>query len=123
MIQQLTLSYRSNRRIARPASEEGSVSAELAITMPAVIAILIFALSAMTIQLHRIDLTARAAVLARAVARGETESAIEAMLGSRDQLHRKPIGVFTCVTLTSPVEIAGLTLDLEADSCARTGGL
>jgi len=123
MIQRLTRSHRSNRLLAGSASEEGSVSAELAITLPAVIAILIFALSAMTIQLHRIDLTARAAVLARAVARGEAESSIEAMLSSQDQLHRKPIGVFTCVTLTSPVEIAGLTLDLEADSCARTGGL
>ncbi len=123
MIQRLTRSHRSNRLLAGSASEEGSVSAELAITLPAVIAILIFALSAMTIQLHRIDLTARAAVLARAVARGETESAIEAMLGSREQLRRKPIGVFNCVTLTSPVVIAGLTLDLEADSCARTGGL
>ncbi len=123
MLQRLTRSLRSNLRMARPANEQGSVSAELAIALPAVIAILIFALSAMTIQLHRIDLTARAAVLARAVARGETESAIEAMLGSQDQLHRKPIGVFTCVTLTSPVEIAGLALDLEADACARTGGL
>jgi len=123
MIQRLTRSHRSNRLLAGSASEEGSVSAELAITLPAVIAILIFALSAMTIQLHRIDLTARAAVLARAVARGETESAIEAMLGSREQLRRKPIGVFNCVTLTAPVVIAGLTLDLEADSCARTGGL
>jgi len=123
MIQRLTRSHRSNRLLAGSASEEGSVSAELAIALPAVVAILIFALSAMTIQLHRIDLTARAAVLARAVARGEAESSIEAMLSSQDQLHRKPIGVFTCVTLTSPVEIAGLTLDLEADSCARTGGL
>jgi len=123
MIQRQTRSLLSHRRLARPVDDQGSVTAELAITLPAVIAILIVALSAMTLQLHRIDLSARAAVVARAIARGESENTIEALLGRQVQLQRKAIGPFTCVTLITPVQITGFSLDLEVDSCARTGGL
>lgn len=123
MIQRQTRSLLSDRRLARPVDDQGSVTAELAITLPAVIAILIVALSAMTLQLHRIDLSSRAAVVARALARGEPENTIEALLGRQDQLQHKAIGLFTCVTLITPVQISGFSLDLEVDSCARTGGL
>ncbi|MEY3472884.1 MAG: hypothetical protein RLY22_387 [Actinomycetota bacterium] len=53
-------------------SESGTVTAELAIAMPAVLLTLTFSIQALSVQSHRIELTYQAAQLARDAARGES---------------------------------------------------
>ncbi|MCX6485103.1 MAG: hypothetical protein NTX78_00390 [Rhodoluna sp.] len=52
-------------------SERGTVTAELAISLPAVLLMLSFAIQALAVQVDRITLAATAGQLARAAARGE----------------------------------------------------
>lgn len=106
-----------------PKAESGSATAELAITMPAVIAILIFALSSLSLQLQRIELSTRAATLARAVARAEPSSVIDELTRNGDRLRQNSIGKFSCVNLLRPVGVFGFAIEIQADACARTGGL
>jgi len=87
-------------------SERGTVTAELAIALPAVLLTLVFALQALSLQAQRIELIAKAGQLARAAGRGDTVP------------HAKPEGNLICVELKleSPFPIA-------EKQCARQLGL
>ena len=52
-------------------SERGAVTAELAISMPAVLLMLTFAIQALAVQVDRIELANKVGQLARSAARGE----------------------------------------------------
>ena len=86
-------------------SERGTVTAEFAIALPAVLLVLSFAVSALMIPVDRIRLAGDSAEEARAIARGEKAGG---------QL----IGNKVCVTSKS----SGF-IDLEETACARRLGL
>lgn len=87
-------------------SERGTVTAELAIALPAVLLVLSFALQALALQLERIALVGEVAGLARAAARGEV------VPGARIE------GTRVCVTKSRK-----LLLPIEEKQCARRLGL
>jgi len=62
-------------------SERGSVTAELVLTLPTVILLIVMAIGALSIQLHRIELAGLAGEVAKAVARGESEQVVEGLIG------------------------------------------
>lgn len=106
-----------------PIDETGSVTAELAITLPAVIATLLIAVSALSLQLQRIELGSRAALVARAVARGEPADSINSLMRPGELIRQNQLGQLSCVTLSRPIKLAVGALDISAEVCARTGGL
>ena len=55
-------------------NERGTVTAELAISMPAVLLVLTFAIQSLALQVDRIELANKVGQLARSAARGETVS-------------------------------------------------
>lgn len=87
-------------------SESGTVTAELAIAMPAVIALISFATGILGLQVDRISLAHQAGELARAAARGEQVDGT------------KPKGALVCVTKTKQ----GL-FQISETQCARRFGL
>ena len=86
-------------------SERGTVTAELAISLPAVLLVLTLAIQGLNIPLQRMEIAARAGEQARAIARGET-------VGGNIE------GKLVCVTLTG----SGL-IPLKEKACARRLGL
>lgn len=86
-------------------SEKGSITAEFAIALPAVLLVLSFSLSALMIPIDRIHLVAASATEARAIARGEK-------LGGR------VVGNKVCYTSRK----TGI-VNLEETVCARRLGL
>jgi Flp pilus assembly protein TadG len=87
-------------------SESGTVTAELAIAMPAVVILVAFATGVLGVQVDRISLTREAAESARAAARGE----------SIDKVQLK--GNLVCVTKTKDALIP-----ISETQCARRFGL
>jgi hypothetical protein len=87
-------------------SERGTVTAELAIALPAVLVLLTLALQALSLQGVRIGLIAQAAELARSAARGEV------VTGAREE------GNLVCVTKTKQAIIP-----ISEKQCARRLGL
>jgi Flp pilus assembly protein TadG len=87
-------------------SERGTVTAEFAIALPAVLLTLVFSLQALSVQVGRIDLISKAGQLARAAARGEAVA------------EAKPEGKLVCVELK--IERPFLIAEKQ---CARQLGL
>lgn len=113
-------------------SEKGSVTAELAIAMPAVSLIIAITLSAFALQIDRMRLVDVTATAARALARGEDELEIHELtkqMLAQDQSVKLEISIqetLACITLRKPVQIAGLgaeVFELVETSCARKMGL
>lgn len=86
-------------------SESGTVTAELAISLPAVLLVLTLAIQGLGIPAKRMELATRAGEQARAIARGEVEGGVIE-------------GKLVCVTLT----VSGLVPFTEK-ACARRLGL
>lgn len=113
-------------------SDIGSVTAELAIAMPAVSLIIGITLSAFALQIDRMKLVDVAATAARALARGEPEESIR-QLTQQMLAHKEGIGLdfaiqetLACVKLSQEISIAGLganMFQLAETSCARKMGL
>ena len=87
-------------------SESGTVTAELAIAMPAVMILLTIAAGILGVQVDRISLAREAGELARAAARGEPVG------------NTKLRGNLVCVTKTRQSPLA-----LSETQCARRFGL
>lgn len=122
----------------RPSKQEwndkGSVTAELALAMPAVSLVIAITLGAFALQIERMKLVGVAAMAARAVARGEPEENIRALilemsstLDSQDiQMEIQTQENTVCVNLSRNFEIAGLPgklFDFSELQCARKVGL
>lgn len=112
--------------------EEGSVTAEFAIVLPAVILVLGVALSVLSIQTSRIGLVGLAAESARALARGEPEALIQQLLqgvGLEESVTSKTsyLDQSICVELAQINHIKGLgelfPIEVKEIQCARKGGL
>lgn len=87
-------------------SDRGTVTAELAIALPAVLLVLTFSVQVLAIQVDRVSMIASAARLAREAARGE------AVAGSKIE------GNFICVTRERKSLVA-----VSEKQCARRLGL
>ncbi len=115
-------------------NDKGSVTAELALAMPAVSLVIAIALGAFALQIERMKLVGVSAMAARAVARGETQENVRSLvLEMSSTLESQQINVeiqtrenTVCVNLSRNFEIAGLPgklFDFSELQCARKAGL
>lgn len=108
-------------------AERGSASAELALTLPAVVLALLLGAGALGAASRQVALQDASADAARLLGRGEEEGAAErvvqvAVPGARLSSTRS--GELVCVTASVETSIGALMrLPLRARSCALDGGL
>jgi hypothetical protein len=114
--------------LAAASEDSGSVTAELVLTLPAVLMIIGLALGAMTIQLQRMELVSAASTIARAIARDEPIEIVDAMvskLGENVNFEiEEELGV-VCVILRSEIGILSIDLtglELIESQCAKAQG-
>ena len=119
-----------DRRLALAAARQdsGSVTAELVLTLPAVLLIVGLALGAMSIQLQRMELVSAASTIARAIARGEPIEIVDALVSSLGEQVgfeiQEELGV-VCVILRSEIGILSIDLtglELIESQCAKAQG-
>ena len=105
-----------------PGSERGSVTAEFAVALPAVVLVLALCLTGMQAVGQQLRLADAAAHAARSLARGEP-SDVAAARAAREvpgaSITQSADGDLTCVTASAP---AALGLTVTASSCALSGG-
>ena len=108
--------------------DSGSVTAELVLTLPAVLLIVGLALGAMSIQLQRMELVSAASTIARAIARDEPIEIVDALvsdLGEQVGFEiQEELGV-VCVILRSEIGILSVDLtglELIESQCAKAQG-
>ena len=108
--------------------DSGSVTAELVLTLPAVLMIVGLALGAMSIQLQRMELVSAASTIARAIARDEPIEIVDALvkdLGEQVGFEiQEELGV-VCVILRSEIGILSIDLtglELIESQCAKAQG-
>ena len=118
----------------RQLNEKGSVTAELALAMPAVSLVIAITLGAFALQIERMKLVGVAAMAARAIARGETQDNVRALvleMASTTDSQQINLEIETrentvCINLSRNFEIAGLPgklFDFSELQCARKVGL
>ena len=105
--------------------ERGSVVAEFAVALPAVVVVLILGVGALGASARHVRLQDAAADAARLAARGESDERVQAVLatavaGASGEITRR--GDLICVTAASAAWVR-LPLTLTATSCALAGGL
>ena len=101
--------------------ERGSVTAEFAVVLPAVVAVLGLVIGGVWLAAHRIALVSIAAELCRAEARGERGAAEQhlARLPAGTTVSRENHEGVLCVTLrTKPAEGLLRVVTLSVESCA-----
>lgn len=112
--------------------EQGSVTAELAIAMPAVSMIIAITLGAFALQIDRMKLVEVSATAARAIARGEPENSVleltKQMLAPKTAIGFEVVFLenLACVSLLQPVQLAVFganAFELKETACARKMGL
>lgn len=108
-------------------SERGSVTAEFAAVVPAVLVVLACCLAGMQVAGQQVRLQDAAAIAARSIARGETDAAAVGrahQLAPHASLATATSGDLQCVTLSEradgPAEL--LQISLSARSCSLDGG-
>ena len=116
--------------LARLCRNQGSVTAEFVMVLPALLVVLGVCLAAMAMQLSRLGLVDSASMAARALARGEPKNQVISQYASSDQeLSVSTFGQdkeILCVHITRTISIKGLganLLQLKEQSCARRDGL
>lgn len=111
--------------MSRVSGEHGSVTAELAIALPAVALVLGLCLSGLQVAGQQIRLQDVAALAARSIARGDGAASVVGRLMPGATVDRSSDGDLVCAILSvrsggPVVPLAGLTL--TATSCALAGG-
>jgi hypothetical protein len=112
----------------RASSSRGSVTAELVLTLPAVLLIMTIAIAAMSLQSTKLQLINVAALVANAVARGEPAELIDQLVataGQQVQFELEELEDSVCVELSVAAPIAGIeigVLELAEKQCARVSG-
>ena len=108
--------------------DSGSVTAELVLTLPAVMLIVGLALGAMSVQLQRMELVSAASTIARAIARDEPIEIVDALvseLGNQVGFEiQEELGV-VCVLLRSEIGVFSIDLtglELIESQCAKVQG-
>ncbi len=100
--------------------DRGSVTAELAVALPAVVLVLACCMSGLAAAAQQLRLTDAAALAARTLARGGDPDTLVARLVPGAHVTRSAEGDLACVTVA--VAAGGLPLTLTARSCALAGG-
>lgn len=111
----------SRRRLG---DDRGSVVAEFAVALPAVILVLLLGVGALGASARQVRLQDAAADAARLIARGDSQAraiAVVASVGAGSRATVSSREDLVCVTATAPASIPGITL--TATSCALAGGL
>jgi hypothetical protein len=114
--------------------DRGSVTAELALAMPAVSLVIAITLGAFALQIERMKLVSVAATAARALARGEPQENVRALVAEmngatspqQDSLAVEVRENTICITLARDFEIPGLSgklFNFSEVQCARKTGL
>jgi hypothetical protein len=115
-------------------NDRGSVTAELALAMPAVSLVIAVTLSAFALQIERMKLVSVSAMAARAMARGEAEENVRALVlegnaGSASQAVLIDVETrenTVCIKLSRAFEISGMNgklFEISEVQCARKVGL
>jgi hypothetical protein len=115
-------------------NDKGSVTAELALAMPAVSLVIAITLGAFALQIERMKLVGASAMAARAIARGDAEENVRALvIEMSSPLDPQDIKMeietrenFVCVNLSRDFEIAelkGNLFEFSEQQCARKAGL
>jgi hypothetical protein len=108
--------------------ESGTVTAELVLTLPAVLLVIALAVGAMSIQLQRMQLVSAASEIARAIAREEPAALVDQLvsdLGQQVGFELLEQDGLVCVILESGVELIGIDmtgLELIETQCAKAQG-
>ncbi len=119
-----------DRRLALAVARQdsGSVTAEMVLTLPAVLLIVGLALGAMSIQLQRMELVSAASTIARAIARDEPIEIVDALVSSLGEQVgfeiQEELGI-VCVILRSEIGILSIDLtglELIESQCAKAQG-
>jgi len=106
--------------------DRGSVTAEFAVVLPAVVLVLVLGAAVLGACGRQVRLQDAAADAARLVARGEPVSRASAAVGaavagaSTAVNHRDDL---VCVQASAPAGVPLVPVTLHADSCALAGGL
>jgi hypothetical protein len=109
-----------------PKSERGSVTAELVLALPTVILLIVLAIGALSIQLHRIELASLAGDIAKAVARQEPERVVQdliARLSGEIGFELLENEGSVCVRLSESIQLPIAEFELmtvEESACALT---
>jgi hypothetical protein len=107
-------------------AERGSVAAELAVALPAVLLALLLGVGALSAAATQVALQDAAADAARLLGRGEGASraagVVHAVHGAR--MASRDAGDLVCVTASADFRVGRLiSIPLHAQSCALGGGL
>jgi len=112
------------RRLLR--GEGGSATAEFALTLPAVVLVLVLGVGALHAASTQVRLQDAVADAARLLSRGEPDARVRAVVASAEaaaSLRAAREGDLVCATATVPVRVVGfIELELGASSCALDGG-
>lgn len=112
---------------ASQSSEEGSLTAEFAIVLPAVLMVLILVVASIELATERLTLSSAAAEISRLEARGDNQAAAEVLSRlsgiSGVQVRRGVEGVLWCVMLSAN-PAGGLlgAIEISARGCAVMTG-
>ncbi|WP_256999500.1 TadE family type IV pilus minor pilin [Microbacterium sp. SZ1] len=110
----------------RPGGDRGSVAAELALALPAVLLVLLLGAGALGAASRQVALQDAAADAARLLGRGEDAGRAAAAVARAVPgagMASRTAADLVCVTAHSEVAIAAVRLPLRASSCALAGGL
>jgi len=117
------------RDVSEIGGEAGSITAEFALVLPAVILVLCCCLGAIAVVGQQVRMTDAAAGAARALGRGESVDSVAALVNGTAPgatLGSESRGEFICATLSAPSGVgpfALVGLIVTAVSCAPAGGL
>lgn len=111
----------TRRRRPWQADDRGSVAAEFAITVPAVLVVLLVGIAALSTGAHSVRLQDVASDAARLAARGEPDRAREFARAAGAAILIEHHGDIVCAVLESPVRVGplpALGLTLHGRGCA-----
>lgn len=104
--------------------ERGSVTAEFAVVLPAIVLVVLLGVGALGAAGRQIRLQDAAADAARLIARGESSDRAHGVVSAvGGSAVIEPRGDLVCVIASAPVPLALPLPDLTASSCALAGGL
>lgn len=113
------------RSVSGSRKDRGSVTAEFAIALPAVVLVLVCCLGAVQVVGVQVRLTDAAATAARALSRGDSVARAAGLVYgavSGASLAAERRGDFVCARVTAAGSLLFAELSLEARSCSLAGG-
>lgn len=109
----------------RRLGDRGSVSAEFAVALPAIVLLLVLCVGALSSASRQVRLQDATADAARLIARGDDEGRALALLANAASGARGSVSVegdLVCVSASAPVGLPLLDMRFTASSCALDGG-